>query len=275
MVDCYWFSDDPAGSPSVAFDWPALPASGAGVELSWSASSGSAGRAVGLMSYGPRSETQAPGAWIADPGLAEADIRDNLRAEGYAPEELEVPIVLRGFYEALLTADTITLDVGGSRHTWVLPEDARPPARLDAPLCPQHRRSHSADTLQRRPAFQHGPPLAADPSGTATSLTGPPRCGPPCSKWSHPTAPAPAFHIGNGEWLTAAHVVANQTRVSLRNGSATIAADRQGRQPRHGHSPAGGRHRRRRGVALRPHRIHPPRQLRLHRRLPQWAARAR
>lgn len=244
MVDCYWYRGDDFGSPGVAFDWPQLAsADGSDVELSWRASTGSSGQAVGLMNY----ESQAVGgAWIAAAGLTEGDIRNDLRVSGYTPDELDgIPIVSYDFYQALVEADSITLTAGATSNSWDLPED-----------------SSSLRSLMERCEGAHpqdSSPVAATPSSEATpsedehsepttggSLQGSvdptDRSAASTCEFSDRSAAVgsavfqvfsgeaigTAFYIGDDEWVTAAHVVENPRSVVLRNGTTELTATVKG-----------------------------------------------
>jgi len=237
MVDCYWYKDGTSGSPGIAFDWPQLaPSGGTDVELSWRASTGAAGQAVGLMNY----ESQdVGGAWIAKAGLTENDIRHDLRESGRSPDELDgIPTVPHDFYEALLEADSITLTAGTTSNTWDLPEDS-------SSLRSLVERCEDARAQDPRPV--EAPSSKEASSGEASSGGSLPEDVDPsdrnvsCEFADRSDAVrravfqvfagggiGTAFYVGNDEWITAAHVVENQRSVVLRNGTTELLATVKG-----------------------------------------------
>lgn len=245
MVDCYWYRDGTSGSPGVAFDWPQLtPSGGTDVELSWRASTGASGQAVGLMNY----ESQdVGGAWIATAGLTEDDIRNDLHESGRSPDELDgIPIVPHDFYEALLEADRITLTAGATSNTWDLPEDS-------SSLRSLVERCEDAAVQDSSPAQDSALGGAtsskeetSDEAGAGDSLPGgvepSDRSATSACEFSGQSAAVrgavfqvfaedgigTAFYVGNDEWITAAHVVENQRSVVLRNGATELLATVKG-----------------------------------------------
>ena len=239
MVDCYWYRGDASGSPGVAFNWPQLaPSGGTDVGLSWRASTGASGQAVGLMNYGSQ---DVGGAWIATAGLTEDDIRNDLRESGRSPDELDgIPIVLHDFYEALLEADRITLTAGATSNTWDLPEDSSSLRSL-VERCEDAGAQDS--TLGGATSSKEA---SSDEASTGGSLPGgvdpSDRSATPACEFSDRSAAVrgavfqvfagggigTAFYVGNDEWITAAHVVENQRSVVLRNGATELLATVKG-----------------------------------------------
>ena len=237
MVDCYWYRDGTSGSPGVAFDWPQLaPSGGTDVELSWSASTGASGQAVGLMNY----ESQdVGGAWIATAGLTEDDIRNDLRESGRSPDELDgIPIVPHDFYEALLEADRITLTAGATSNTWDLPEDSSSLRSL-VERCEDARAQDSAPV--EAPSSKEAGSDEASSGGSLPEDVDPSDLNVSCEFADRSDAVrgavfqvfagggiGTAFYVGNDEWITAAHVVENQRSVVLRNGATELLATVKG-----------------------------------------------
>lgn len=239
MIDCYWYREDASGSPGIAFDWPQLASSSrTDVELSWRASTGASGQAVGLMNY----ESQdVGGAWIATAGLTEDGIADNLRESGLSPDETGgVPIVTHDFYQALLEADRITLTAGATSNTWDLPEDSSSLRSLverceeaDAQDSSPGEARSSKESSNSEASTEGALPGGVDLSGrSATSA---------CEfsdrsatvrgavfQVSAGSGIGTAFYVGNDEWITAAHVVENQRSVILRNGTTELSATVKG-----------------------------------------------
>ena len=236
MVDCYWHKDDASGSPGVSFDWPQLtPSTGTGVELSWRASTGASGHALGLMNY----ESQdVGGAWIAAAGPTADDIRGILREGGYSPDGLGgVPVVTHDFWEALLEADRITLTAGATSNAWDLPEDS-------SPLRSLMERCEEASAQDSSP--DEAPPSTGASSGKLStggllSRDLDRAIGSACEFSDRSTAvrsavfqvlvgggTGTAFYVGNDEWMTAAHVVRNHRSVVLRNGTTELWATVKG-----------------------------------------------
>ena len=239
MVDCYWHRDGTSGSPGVAFDWPQLtPSGGTDVELSWRASTGASGQAVGLMNY----ESQdVGGAWIATADLTEDGIRNDLRESGRSPEELDrIPIIPHDFYEALLEADSITLTAGATSNTWNLPEDSSSLRSL------VERCEDAGAQDSSLGGATSSKEESSDEASTGDSLPGgvdpSDRSATSACEFSDRSAAVrgavfqvfagggigTAFYVGNDEWITAAHVVENQRSVVLRNGATELLATVKG-----------------------------------------------
>lgn len=237
MVDCYWFRDGTSGSPGIAFDWPQLaPSGGTDVELSWHASTGASGQAVGLMNYASQ---DVGGAWIATAGLTEDGIRNDLRQSGRSADELDgIPIVPHHFYKALLEADRITLTAGATSNTWDLPRDSsalrslvercEDPRAQDSPSV---EATSSKETSSDEANAGGSLPKDVVPSDRNVSCEFADRSDAVRGAVFQVFAGGgigTAFYVGNDEWITAAHVVENQRSVVLRNGATELLATVKG-----------------------------------------------